>query len=766
MTVKSENPILLVKARKEDHQQRVFGGFSGPKELVPVSRQLRRALCTNIEQIVQTFRFDQKTNPNIPSVACLKLRPEGIAKSHRPTPLLERVGMLPIGTERLGELLLPATANSLSFLSELIANNESKVIRANISVIEGFRNYGKNDVLRLHPLDEQDENGKKLHFLSQWIKLKKPLILERFSSKDAEVDSAINALVIETLKQAGAKISDVKLKAGRHTAWVARLDSMESAMLLAETVGVRALFVAHDFSPIDIAPQAFLPIGAASADTLPAPSPDLPVVGVVDTGIKAKDPILSPWIYASQPYVLPPETDYLHGTFVSGLISGSRSLNGGDVRFPNARARVLNIGALASNGTSTFDDLLLAIQECVAQYPEVKVWNCSFGANSPCSDTLFGRFACELDTIGDEHDVLFVIAAGNHGCAPLRPWPTSHDYAGEDRIGQPAESVRALTVASVAHIDGHVAIDEPSPFSRRGPGPAKTPKPDLAHRGGNLCANYSFKGVGVRSILPGGLIGESIGTSFSTPLVSTIAANVWQALEKKGMDVTPDLVKGLLIHAAAANSPKRKAAERNYFGFGIPESVMETLFCSDDSITMMFQADLLDGINFEKTPFPIPACLHPNGTHFRGEIIMTVVYSPPLDPQHGAEYIRANVDATFGSYDLGADGKPKHSGLIPMDAPEKKDLYEDALIEHSYKWSPVKVYRGKFMSKAGKNFRLKLELLRRSGELPSADPQRVNVLITFRSTDADQPVYQDGIKAMKAMQWVTESISSAVHIKV
>jgi hypothetical protein len=145
---------------------------------------------------------------------------------------------------------------------------------------------------------------------------------------------------------------------------------------------------------------------------------------------------------------------------------------------------------------------------------------------------------------------------------------------------------------------------------------------------------------------------------------------------------------------------------------------------------------------------------------------MTVVYSPPLDSQHGAEYIRANVDATFGSYDPGQDGKLKHTGLIPMDAPDKNSLYEEALIEHSFKWSPVKVYRGKFQRKGGKNFRLKLELLRRSGEPPSADPQRVNVLITFRAIDPGQPVYQDGIKAIKALQWATQSISSAVHIQV
>lgn len=765
MTTRTENPILLVKPRKEDHQQRIIAGFGEPKELVPVTSHLRKSLCAKLATVREQLIPQIKNYPQIPAVTYLKLRPEGIAKTHRPTTLLERAGMLPIGTERLGELLLPATANSLAHLSTLIAENDSKLIRANISVIEEFRRYSPDDVLRLDPASN-DNREKELHFLSEWIGAKKPLIVERFVSHDPETDATIHQTVIAFLQQFGAAISDLPLRAGRHCAWVIRLPSLDNAKELAKMPGIRALSVAADFSAIDVSPQSFLTIGAAAANTLPAPSPNLPVVGVVDTGIRNNDPILTPWIHATRTYVIPPETDHLHGTFVSGLIAGSRTLNGNDPRFPNARARVLNVCALASTGSSTFDDLLLAINESIDKHPDVKVWNCSLGSNTPCSETLFGRFACELDAISDQKGVLFVIAAGNHLCTPRRGWPSANDYGGMDRIGQPAESVRGLTVASVAHVDAHVASDEPSPFSRRGPGPSRTPKPDVTHRGGNQATNGAFNGVGVRSILPGGKLGESIGTSFSTPLVSAMAANLWVALEKKGIDVTPDLVKALLIHAAASHSSKLTADERNYLGFGIPESVLDSLFCSDDTFTMMFQADLFDGINFEKTPFPVPACLHPNGTHFRGEIIMTVVYSPPLDSQHGAEYIRANVDATFGSYDPGQDGKLKHTGLIPMDAPDKNSLYEEALIEHSFKWSPVKVYRGKFQRKGGKNFRLKLELLRRSGEAPSGDPQRVNVLITFRAIDPDQPVYQDGIKAIKSLQWATQSISSAVHIQV
>ena len=768
MAANTENPILLVKPRKSDHQQRVIAGFGEPKEIVPVTRTLREHLTQRLAAVSNDLVANYKKYPGIPAVISLRLRPEAMAKSHRPMALLERVGMRPVGTQRLGELLLPATQNSLKHLMEVIEQNNAKVIRANISTIDELHPYGADDVLRVNQAPTKRQREQAIRLISEWIQADKPMVLERFTSDDGHIDSAIYQHLQSLLQQLGVKVSDFSLQSSGGAAKIVRLSSVETAQQLASFPGLRSLVAADEFTPIELQPQWFNLIGKAPPGALPAPAPELPIVGVIDTGIPKNDAVLKPWITAHNTYVLPPDTDQLHGTFVAGLIAGARPLNSNDTRFPSAQARILDVSALATTkpGT-TFDEMLLAITESVKKYPTVKVLNCSFGSKNPGHMDEFGQFARELDALSDEMGVLFVIAAGNYETQPLRSWPNPSDLAGADRLSQPAESVRALTVGSIAHLDALVAAGDPSPFSRRGPGPAKTPKPDLTHRGGNCDASGTFDGVGVRSLLPGGHVGESIGTSFSTPLVSAIAANVWQTLEKKGLPARPEVVKALLIHAAAISSPKRTPEEHNYHGFGIPESVMDTLFCSPNTFTLMFDADLYDGINWEKTPFPIPACLHPNGTHFRGEIVMTLVYSPPVNGKHGAEYIRANVNASFGSYDPDDDGELHHHGLIPMDAPDKHDLYEEALIDHGFKWSPVKVYRGRFKNgKAGHNFRLKLELLRRAGEPAQPDPQQAVVLITMRGIEPDQPVYNDGIKALRAVQWVTEKVSSAAHINI
>ena len=88
---------------------------------------------------------------------------------------------------------------------------------------------------------------------------------------------------------------------------------------------------------------------------------------------------------------------------------------------------------------------------------------------------------------------------------------------------------------------------------------------------------------------------------------------------------------------------------------------MESLYDSDDSFTLVFQASLIPNMKWRKSNYPIPQCLIQDGK-FKGEIIITASYNPPLDPNAGSEYVRANVELSFGVLD-GESMK----GKVPME---------------------------------------------------------------------------------------------------
>lgn len=761
-----ENPILFVRSRKQDLKQRVIEGFGEPREIVNVDAAFRKSLVERIKKAAHGLQNAQTAFPSIPAVVVLRLHPNAMAKTHRPMLLLQRVGMQPIGTHGFGELLLPATKHSLEHLAQVAEIQNSKKIRANLSTIDAILPWTTDDALGLGRLGRKEIETAK-ESLAAWIKAKKPLLIERFTSDDHATDEAIVDVIGNQFARLKARTLESETHAAGGAARFIRVDSLDTVMQLAACPAVRRLVPADEFSPIEVRPQMFTTIGPAPAGLLPPPEPDLPVVAVVDSGIRQNDKALKPWIAARETFVLPPETDYLHGTFVAGLITGGRALNHGSMQFPAARSKVLDVAALSTVRT-TADELLHNIETAIKAHPEVKVWNCSFGSPTPGHPESFGQFAQDLDILSDKYGVLFVVAAGNYQTSPLRSWPPHADLGGNDRISQPAESLRALTVGSVAHKPALVQPSEPSPFSRRGPGAARTPKPDVTHLGGNCTDMGNFTNTGVRSFLPNGEIGESIGTSFSTPLVSTLAAHVWQTLERRrGTAVAPEVVKALMIHSAVLSSPMRRAEERDYYGFGVPDSVLDVLFCSSDTFTLIFEAELYDGIYWEKNPFPVPACLHPNGDHLRAEVFMTLAYSPPLDGKHGAEYVRANIDASFGTYDPDEEGELHHHGLVPLEAPRREDLYEKAMIDHGFKWSPVKVYHGRFArGKAGHSFRLKLDLLRRADEPAQSEPQLATVIISFRGIDEGQPVYADGVRALHRANWTTQALATHAHLRV
>jgi hypothetical protein len=284
------------------------------------------------------------------------------------------------------------------------------------------------------------------------------------------------------------------------------------------------------------------------------------------------------------------------------------------------------------------------MRNAIIAHPSVKVWNFSIGNDTAVMDSQYSDFAKFLDDLQDEHNVLIVKAAGNcNNFVKAAP---------RGRITQASESIRTLVVGSIAHEKGEhdlSALNHPSPFSMVGPGISDVIKPDLVHYGGNAGVKDGKVQInGVKSFSADGRISKAIGTSYSTPRVAALAAELADSLKE---EFNPLLIKGLLIHSSSHPEEFDDTLENriNHIGFGLPTRIGDILFNDPNEVTLILLDTVDKGSHIKIMDFPFPASLIEND-HFYGQIKITLVTAPDVDSGQGAEYIQSDVDVALGTY--------------------------------------------------------------------------------------------------------------------
>ncbi len=762
---KTTNPISHVVYQARDLSGVETPGGGGGKELVSVTDELRQQLRNTVAQSFSEIAQELRENPDIPSVLVVRLRDIAIAKSHRPIGLMAEAGLEPAGHAQLNEMLVTASSFNLAKLDMIIAQRDTKQIRANLSAVDGFEAWG---IQRRLP---KNLRAKPLGDVYQIIRgLERRLVFKLFSHQNQTTSNLIAQRFSSLLASFQATYSKLEQ----------RIEAPLFLLEINDQVTLNVFEKIIRFQGIkQIFPEPYVWPTATVSTSLNTETPQeitplqrnaLPIVSVFDTGIAPTSGLHAPWVASRDTYVLPPETDYFHGTAVSSLVVDAAGINDHHPHFPIAPCRIHDVCALESNG-SRISDLILRLRDAVKKRADIKIWNLSLGG-AEISDDEFSDFGRELDALSDTYGVLFVVAAGNYEGLPRRSWPVVATGLA-DRLSSPGDSVRALTIGALTHLENAASLvrtGEPAGYSRRGPGPVFTPKPDIVHIGGNTDGNLDPTDVGVQVLAIDGGFARLCGTSFASPIAAAMAAHTWQALlaanRTHAVTVTPNLVKALLIHSAQLNSPERPVIERRYFGAGMPTVVTDIFYDSDDSFTMLFELDIADTTKWRKAPFPIPSSLLVDGK-FRGEVVITAAYAPPLNPTAGAEYVRFNVDVGFGTLTPDEDGKLQFHGQVPAEGELGTTGFENAQVEHGAKWSPIKTYRRAFpKGKTGNNWALQATIVRRAFEPPLAQPLRVIILVTLRSLDGNDNIYAEGQKALAATNWITQSLVQRIEISV
>lgn len=756
---KQNNPVQIVRVSNSDHKKINYEGF-GPQTIFGdgATREVRVRLAQQTDESINYFTEQFQNWPGLAGVVKVTLKEEALAKSHRPLGLFTSRTCPIVGSLDFGELLISATKEGLNNLKSRLLNGESKKIIANISAIEKIEPFSSDDRLSNHDLNYI------FSAITKGRKLKVRLFDHQNDDKNNTLRSALDKFADE---------NNIQLKqlsyGSNHDLISITTENKDTVKNLSRFIGLRSISTIPEFKISDMHLQT-TSIGAANEQLFPAPQEDIdyPIVGIIDSGICPNSSLISPWVIARESYVPNGFEDYSHGTMVASLIVNSQSLNHQDTRFPSTHARIVDVNVFPKGGTTTEDELVAIIQDIVPKYPQVKVWNLSLGGNDPVHNTDFSDFAHFLDEMHDKYGCLFVVAAGNQN--NHEQWPTTSAHASINRISSPGDSIRALTVGSLAHKESPLAlsrIDEASPFSRIGPGPSCIPKPEITHYGGNVTAKGTFAQIGILSLGPNNTLCETIGTSFATPIAASIAAHLHHFLSQGGkIEVPTERIKALMVHSSLLGG-KVTTGTINYKGFGRPGDIIDHLYCDPNCMTMIFETDVrYGGFEFERFPFPIPDCLNTDDGKYKGEIIMTLVYSPEIDKNYSSEYCRTNVDVGMGSYNPDEEGIRRFNSMIPAAPKDVKDLYEKSRVENGFKWSPVKAYHK--ISSRGINvgdWRLKLSVLRRAEMAIPEAPQRATLVLSLRGLESNQPVYNETIQKINQLGWVTVDIDQHIRIQ-
>jgi hypothetical protein len=522
-------------------------------------------------------------------------------------------------------------------------------------------------------------------------------------------------------------------------------------------------------------------------------------LGILDNGI-ARIPHLEPWLVGERMTSYPSEKiNPNHGTFTAGVALYGDALEGVSwVGHKGIKLFDATVFPDTTKETIDEDELIANIKEAIEKnFEKIKIWNLSISPKEPIVDAGFSDFAKFLDHMQEMYNVLICKSAGN--CDNfIKGFP-------RDRLNNGADSILSLVISSIAHKRDQydiAEVDNPSPFSRIGPGPEFIVKPELVHYGGNagVDSDGSLIVTGVKSFSTNGEIIQSAGTSFSTPRIAAIATGLFQEIKQ---EFDPLLIKGLLVHSA--NYPDLLSipyTERTkYVGFGKPPTIQEMLYNDPHEITLILRETLVKGKFLEILDFPMPSCLIKNG-FFTGQIIATLVYSPLLEPSQGSEYCQSNINVLLGTYDektkrdttknniLNPVGKKDPKNIFSRDLYSKRKIKngtgtfsqrERLLIEFADKYYPVKKFAidlselteaNKQYITANKNWYLKLEGLYRSfseqkeihiGKLH----QEFCLLITIRDPTETLNVYNETIQKLDAFQFWHNNInlSSKIYLR-
>ncbi|GAA0733686.1 S8 family peptidase [Clostridium oceanicum] len=756
---KKNLPVKIILQRKNDLVANI--GMGNTKFFCDVNEKLKNTIIKQLENTVDYYKDIFNVSSKLPLMGKIKMKKEAIAKSYKPDRFCKNIPI--IGSGNLDEIYFKFTKDEVENTISEIQRLPSKLFKANLTSIEKITPYYSDDKI-------SDDLRSKAKSKKEFFKIKDSIKIKLFDFKDDYDNELIRHYVYKKLNDIGFDEGIKNINYYDKVKYLqVKVQNYDQIIKISKINGIKTIDYFHRLyavnKEIDYEDRNFkLPDKLIETDT---------IIGIIDTGISDSNPYLKNYIYSREQYVADEYINPSHGTFVASIIQYGDILN--NINTSNKKLfKFLDVVALPNNDSThglidgiSEIEIMEIIDEVVDKYHDkVKIWNLSFGNDmKTCKETMsdLGVFC---DAIQEKYNVQFFIASGNKSSTPLRQWPSqlSDD---SDRIISPADSVRAITVGSIAHRESNnslVKINEPSPFSRRGPGANYIVKPNVVDYGGNCTKSGNYNEIGMLGLDINGKITEKIGTSFSTPRVVRKYASIIDEMNET--DIL--LSKGMLIHSAKMNARDLFHYNQDnikYYGFGIPGvDVNNILLCSESEVTLVFKQKIVSGSHLELMDFPYPESLIKNGKYF-GQICMTLVYNPPLNEDYGQEYCRSNIDVGFGPYKRNSDGKLDYKSEVPIEK-SWESKYEADQVEHGFKWSPIKSYYRELKRgiKVADGWKLRVDTHKRYQE--DLISQEFVLILTIRDKSGTLDIYSEVINGLRTNGYIMNDLELRSQVRV
>lgn len=389
------------------------------------------------------------------------------------------------------------------------------------------------------------------------------------------------------------------------------------------------------------------------------PPSDAVEVAVIDSGIMESNKFIMPAIKAdkSKSYIEGDSSvaDYVirggHGTKVAGAIlyPDGVTTQGNSYQLP---CFIRNLRVLDANNSLKHSYPAGLMKQIVEENKDCPIFNLSIGSKAPYRLKHMSMWAAIIDDLSHKHDVLFLISAGNLPFKAIEYYLSNKlDYPSYllepyCRIVNPAQSAFGLTVGSINHTsfdDGYWkslgSQNDIAGYSRVGMGIWGQIKPDVVEFGGGVVhtnngasrvkEHASMASELIRSTLHGGNVvgNDSVGTSFSTPKVSHIAAKLKSLYPNEGFN----LLRALIVQGARLPNEfflNPTYLSLKHFGYGLPS--LERVTKNNDNRITFYSTGQLKAEEGHLYSLSMPESIMSQADEYDLLIEVTLAYSADI----------------------------------------------------------------------------------------------------------------------------------------